>query len=92
MFERKDSIDYADKKQQKLAKKSKKKLEMTVHGYPDNEEEAKKHEDNLYFKEKEVVSENVIAEQSKNILNQMKEQMQKIKDKKQQDIAKNVGK
>ena len=65
---------------------------MTKHGDLEDEEEAKKHEDNLYFKEKEVVSEGVIAEQSKNILNRMKEQMQKMKDKKTQDIAKDVGK
>ena len=43
----------------------------------------KRHEDNLYFKEKEVANEAEIAEQSKNILNQMKEQMKRGRSKKE---------
>lgn len=72
IFERKDSFDYADKKQQKIEMEKKKKqtLKMSLDNAKDIEE-AKEHNDNLYFKEREMVNDEDIEKESKNILNQM---------------------
>jgi hypothetical protein len=53
-----------------MEKKKKQTLKMSLANAKDIEE-AKEHNDNLYFKEREMVNDEDIEKESKNILNQM---------------------
>merc|ERR1711998_98724 len=62
IFVRKDSFDEADKRAAKLEKEKKKKQSLHFSAREEDIEEAKEHNENLYFKEKEMATDAEVAE------------------------------
>lgn len=95
IFERKDSIELADIEAKRVAKKQEKeKTFKSDFGKTMNtvkREEMERHEDNIYFKEKNIKDDDEIKEETKNILKNMAAKMEALKNKRQGEIVQNVG-
>lgn len=53
--------------------------------------EAKDHDENMYFKEKEIKNDDEVKEESKNILKNLAAKMDQLKKKHQNDVVQNLG-